>query len=200
MIAGTKHLATGSTFDGLEFSTAMHQSLGDSVRDPPWRLLRGGRIFGIGFDIPSPTLSQFQSWPRRVQTAAGNGDQTLSAAFQAGEPRRACGLAGPNNRTGNNWSLARAGGRAARRSIHAGAGAAAQHLPYTQVQTTEGTPSPDGNADGRATADTVHSRLRRFGSPNAVVLDPLDPAHLCHEAWPAAVGHGSPFAISGRAR
>jgi hypothetical protein len=47
MIAGTKHLAAGSTFDGLEFSTAMHQSLGDSVRDPHWRLLRGGRIFGI---------------------------------------------------------------------------------------------------------------------------------------------------------
>jgi hypothetical protein len=131
MIAGTKHLAAGSTFDGLEFSTAMHQSLGDSVRDPHWRLLRGGRIFGIGLDIPSTTLSQFQSWPRRVQTAAGSGEQTLSAAFQAREPRRAGGLAGPSDRTGNNGSLARAGGRAARRSIHAGAGAAAQQHPYT---------------------------------------------------------------------
>jgi hypothetical protein len=95
MIAGTKHLAAGSTFDGLEFSTAMHQSLGDSVRDPHWRLLRGGRIFGIGLDIPSPTLSQFQSWPRRVQTAAGSGEQTLSAAFQVGEPRRAGGPCRP---------------------------------------------------------------------------------------------------------
>jgi hypothetical protein len=178
MIAGTKHLAAGSTFDGLEFSTAMHQSLGDSVRDPHWRLLRGGRIFGIGLDIPSPTLSQFQSWPRRVQTAAGSGEQTLSAAFQAREPRRAGGLGGPSDRTGNNGSLARAGGRAARRSIHAGAGAAAQHRPYTQAQSTEGAASRRDSAGVSGTAGTMYSRLRRFGSSDAVVLDPPDPAHL----------------------
>jgi hypothetical protein len=170
----------------------MHQSLGDSIRDPHWRLLRGGRIFGVGLDIPSPTLSQFQSWPRRVQTAAGSGEQTLSAAFQAGEPRRAGGLAGPTgNRTGNNRSLARAGGHAARGSIHAGAGATAQHHPYTQAQTTKAAQPRDGSADVSATADTMYPRVRRFGSPDAVVLDLPDAAHSCHEARPAAIAHGS---------
>jgi hypothetical protein len=154
---------------GFESSTTVHQSFGHSARDPHRRLLRGGRMFGVGFDIPSPTVAQLQSWPRRVQTAVGNRDQTLSAAFQAGEPRRACGLAGPSNRTGNNGSLAPAAGRAARRSIHAGA--APQHRPYTQAQTTEGAPSRDGSADVSATADTMYSRVRRFGSPDAVVLD-----------------------------
>jgi hypothetical protein len=116
---------------GYASSTTVHQSFGHSVCDPHRRLLWSGRMFGIGFDIPSPTVAHFQSWPRRVQTAAENGEQTLSAAFQAGEPLRAGGLAGPSDRTGNNRSLARAGRRAARRSIHAGARAAAQHHPYT---------------------------------------------------------------------
>jgi hypothetical protein len=181
---------------GYASSTTVHQPFGHSVCDPHRRLLRGGRMFGIGFDIPSPTLSQFQSWPRRVQTAGGNGDPTLSAAFQAGDRRRACGGAGATgNRTGNNRSLARAAGRAARRSIHAGAGAAAQHRPYAQAQSTEGAPSRRSSADVSATAGTLYSRVRRFGSPDAVVLDLPDPAHLRHEARPAAVQHRSAFAI-----
>jgi hypothetical protein len=164
---------------GYASSTTVHQSFGHSVRDPRRRLLRGGRMSGVGFDIPSPTVARFQSWPRRVQTAAGNGEPTLSAAFQAGEPRRACGLAGlTGNRTGNNRSLARAAGRAARRSIHARAGAAAQHRPYTQAQSTEGAASRRGSAGISGTAGTMYSRLRRFRSSDAVVLDPPDPAHL----------------------
>jgi hypothetical protein len=181
---------------GFPPSTTVHQSFGHSARDPHRRLLRGGRMFGVGFDIPSPTVAYFQSWPRRVQTAAGNGEQISSAAFQAGEPRRACGLAGPTgNRTGNNRSLARAAGRAARRSIHARAGAAAQG-PYTQAQSTEEAPSRDDSADLSATPDTMYFRVRRFGSPDAVVLDLTDPAPVCHEARPAAVEPGSAFAIS----
>jgi hypothetical protein len=61
-----KHRATRNEADRRPFevygfapSTTVHQSFGHSVRDPHRRLLRGGRMFGVGFDIPSPTLSQF---------------------------------------------------------------------------------------------------------------------------------------------
>jgi hypothetical protein len=155
---------------GFEPSTTVHQSFGHSVRDPHRRLLRGGRMFGVGFDIPSPTVAQLESWPRRIQTPAGNGDQT-SAAFQAGEPRRACGLAGPaSNRSGNNRSLARSAGRAARRSIHAGAGAA-PHRRCTKAETTEGTPARDASGVVEAAIYSVYSRVRWFGRPNSVVLN-----------------------------
>ena len=75
------------------------------------------------------------------------------------------------------------------------AGAAAQG-PYTQAQSTEEAPSRDDSADLSATRDTMYFRVRRFGSPDAVVLDLTDPAPVCHEARPAAVEPGWAFAIS----
>jgi hypothetical protein len=83
----------------------------------------------------------------------------------------------PVSRNCSKRPLARAAGRAARRSIHARAGAAAQHRPYTHAQSTEGGPSRRGSAGVSGTAGTMYSRVRRFGSPDAVVLDPPDPAH-----------------------
>ena len=159
-------------FYGFESSTTMRQSSGHSVRDPHRRLLWAGRMSGVGFGVPAPTIAQLQSWPHRVQSAAGNGSQKLSAVFQAGQSRRARGLAGPSSRTGNDGPLARAAGRAARRSIHAGAGAAAQRDPCTQAQSGEGVPSRDGSADVSAAAEPMYSRIRRLGSPDALVLDP----------------------------
>jgi hypothetical protein len=132
MIAGTKHLAASSNFNGLEFSTTVRQPLGDSVRDPHCRLLWRGRSFGIGFDIPSPTLSQPQSRLGRVQTAAGNDDPTIPATFQTAGRPDAGGVACRNSSgTGDNWPLDRTVRRAARRPIHAGGGAATQRRRCT---------------------------------------------------------------------
>jgi hypothetical protein len=169
---GTKHLVCSFQAYGFDPSTTVHQSSGHSPRYPHLCLLRRGRMFGIGFDIPSPTVAQSQPRLSRVQTAPGNGDQTSSAAFQAGEPRGARWLACPNgNRTGNNRSLHGAAGAAARCSIHAGTGAAAHHRRFTQAQTTEGAASRDESGDVNAAADTVYSRVRRFGSPDEMVLE-----------------------------
>jgi hypothetical protein len=163
------------TLHGFELSTTVRQSLGHGVCDPHRSILRWRRMSDVDVDLPSSTGAQSKSRYGRLQTAIGDRDQ-VSASFEAGE-LGACSLSARNiSRTGNNRSSYSGAGGAARRSIHAGA--AAQRRPFTQAKTTERSSSRDESGHVNAAADSVYSRIRRFGSSDAVVLDRPHPAQL----------------------
>jgi hypothetical protein len=178
MNTGTKHLAARSSSMASNSRQQCINHLGTAfaIHSGAYCGVAGSLVLVLIFlhqpyRSPNPGLAAYDPPPRTVI-------KHHSAVLRAGEPRGACGLAcRKSSRTGDNRSLDGAAGRAARRSIHAGAAAAAQHRPYTQAQSTEGATSRDGSADVSATADTMYSRIRRFGSADAVVLDLPDAAH-----------------------